>query len=175
MKPRLLPLALLPLIALAGCSDTGTAPSAKSSGTDFPSQVAPEFDTQVENDLPPNDALVCDSQVVRTSEHDVALTRVANVDGETTFYFAPQASVYNSYDFFIQFENGRFWVSEPSSGIHRAVVSEGSDQVEIPLALSSSFHTYGFTVPADIEQRLGAVRFYSAAVNGEHAGTCMSS
>lgn len=175
MKPRLLPLALVPLIALAGCSDTGTAPSAQSSGTDFPSQVAPEFDTQVENDLPPNDALVCDSQVVRTSEHDVALTRVANVDGETTFYFAPQASVYNSYDFFIQFENGRFWVSEPSSGIHRAVVSEGSDQVEIPLALSSSFHTYGFTVPADIEQRLGAVRFYSAAVNGEHAGTCMSS
>ena len=174
MKKRLLPLVLVPLIALAGCSGTDTAPSAQSSGADFPSQVAPEFDTQVENDLPPNDALVCDSQVVRTSEHDIALTRVANVDGERTFYFAPQASTYNSYDFFIQFENGRFWVSEPSSGIHRAVVSEGSDQVEIPLALSSSFHTYGFTVPADIEQRLGAVRFYSAAVNGEHAGTCMN-
>lgn len=175
MKTRLLPLVFVPLVALAGCSDAGTAPSAQSSGADSPSQVAPEFDTKVENDLPPSDALVCDSRVVRTSEHDVALTRVANVDGETTFYFAPQASVYNSYDFFIQFENGRFWVSEPSSGIHRAVVSEGSGQEEIPLALSSSFHTYGFTVPADIEQRLGAIKFYSASVNGEYAGACMTS
>lgn len=174
MKTRLLPLVFVPLLALAGCGDD-PMPSTQSSGTDFPSQVAPEFDTKVENDLPPSDALVCDSRVVRTSEHDVALTRVANVNGEHTFYFAPQASTYNSYDFLIQFENGSFWVSEPSSGIHRAVVTEGSDQEEIPLALSSSFHTYGFTVPADVEQRLGAVRFYSAAVNGEHAGTCMNS
>ena len=160
------------VVFLAGCSSGQVVNEPAVSATIPGEQVAPEFNDQVTNDLPPADALLCEPHLVNTTDQKVALANAAQVDGRYTFYFSPEAANYSSYDLSVTFENGKYWVSYPAAGMPQAILAIGSERINSPVSVASSFHAFSFEIDDDNEARLGPVRFYSAAVNGEHAGTC---
>lgn len=158
-------------ILLTACGAAGSSPEAPKAGEAVTDPAALEYEKPDFNDIPDPNAASCEGRVINTSEGPVTLKNADIVDGAVNFYFAPSASVYNSYTFEVSHDSGSFHVEDISAGQHQAytVNSDGTREPHY-IGLGSALHSYNFKVPRSAN--LGAIKWVSAAVNGEHAGTC---
>lgn len=173
MKRALAALLAAPLL-LTACTNQPAEPTPQAA------PVSLEYDTETSlgidatDSQPSNLAAACNERPVHTTDGYVSLKNVELEDGEIHYYFAPKGSVYNSYIYRVKFDNGEIVVRDASNDAfeaeYRAIPSTNWKPLDI--SLGSSFYGQNFEIPQHLFSELGEVKTASAAVNGEHAGTC---